>query len=88
MEANGTAALSEVLERLREVDGQKITKKEFETALMKYFSGSHAYQQIAQLWNKAHHKYNLDLSYTLCHLCRCVKKEPKPLDRMRCVHFF
>ena len=55
------AALSEVAENLRESEGRRLSKEQFEDALRKYLSGSHAEQQILQLWDKACVAYNSDM---------------------------
>ena len=50
MEAS--AALSELAFSLRSCKGRHITRADFETTLKRYLSGSHADQQISQLWDK------------------------------------
>ena len=50
MEAS--AALSELAFSLRSCKGRYITRADFETTLKRYLSGSHADQQISQLWDK------------------------------------
>ena len=63
MEAIGSAALSELVDGLREVEGKRITKREFEATLRQYLNGSHASQQIDQLWNKARLTSRIHESY-------------------------
>ncbi|CAI8023726.1 WD repeat-containing protein 49, partial [Geodia barretti] len=50
MEAVG--AISELAQSLRGCELRRITRSDFETTVRKHLSGSHADQQIAQLWDK------------------------------------
>lgn len=60
MEANCTAALSELAEKLRGDERARIRREEFEAIARRHFSGSHGEQQMAQLWEKARCDRNLD----------------------------
>lgn len=52
MDASGIAALSELADSLRGDEERRMTREEFETIVKHHFSGSHAKQQIKQLWEK------------------------------------
>lgn len=59
MESKGSAALSELAESLRGHEERRITRKDFEAVLRRHFSGSHADQQIIQLWDKVQQEYRV-----------------------------
>lgn len=54
MENKGVTALSELAETFRKNENRRITKEEFKALLRQYLSGSHADQQITQLWDKVY----------------------------------
>lgn len=52
MENKGVTALSELAETFRNHEDRQITKEEFKAVLRQHLTGSHADQQITQLWDK------------------------------------
>lgn len=54
MENKGVTALSELAETFRNNENRRITKDEFKALLRQHLSGSHADQQITQLWDKVY----------------------------------
>ena len=52
VQMEAVSALSELAESLRGRELRRIKRCDFESTLRKYLSGSHAEQQIAQLWDK------------------------------------
>lgn len=52
MENKGVTALSELAETFRNNEDRQIAKEEFKAVLGQHFNGSHADQQITQLWDK------------------------------------